>query len=73
LKGIINENYIISDDMMVTPKDLEGVYSIDKKNNEENQKINIYTFCSKIAIKLADPDCIDFLMNYREAPDEHLQ
>lgn len=56
----------------MTMKDIKSAFTIDK-NPEKNQKINLYTFKTKVPTSLGNPDCVELLKAYSEASDEHLQ
>lgn len=43
LKGIIKESYILTDEEVLTPDDLQGVVQHGNDDEESFKKVNIYT------------------------------
>jgi hypothetical protein len=58
---------------MLTPDDIDGVVKQSKVDTDENlQKVCIYTLEAKVAMSLGNPECLEFLGNYKDAEDGHL-
>lgn len=73
LRGEIQEEFILTDEIMLTPDDINGVVKQSKVDTDENmQKVTIYTLEAKVAMSLGNPECLEFLGYYKDAEDGHL-
>jgi hypothetical protein len=71
LKGVILQDFIFTEENILTPEDIKNVVKQGNilSGDENMQKVNMYTMESKVAYSLSDPECLDFISHYLEAPD----
>ena len=58
IKGNIKEDYLISDELTLTPDDLSQAIDLDP---ESVDNLNIYSLQAAVSTSLSSADCLNFL------------